>query len=103
MTNLDSKIAIVTGGTKGIGYAIAEALLKKGASVYICGRQEQDLKSAIERLSVNGSVNGSVCDVRDVDKQHEAAARPVERAVRAGVQARVRRQTQPVPLVRERP
>jgi 3-oxoacyl-[acyl-carrier protein] reductase len=65
MLNLESKVVIVTGGTKGIGYAIAEALLKRGAIVYICGRKEQDLKSAIDTLSTEGEVSGTVCDVRD--------------------------------------
>ncbi len=65
MVNLNSKIAVVTGGTKGIGYAIAEALLKSGASVYVCGRNEPDLKAALEKLSVTGKVGGGVCDVRD--------------------------------------
>ena len=64
MKELDQKTAVVTGGTKGIGYAIAEALLQSGASVFICGRDEADLNSAIERLSVGGMVAGTTCDVR---------------------------------------
>ena len=68
---LKNKTAVVTGGTKGIGYAIAEALLKNGADVFICGRGESDLRSAIEKLSASGNVDGTVCDVRDEDSVRE--------------------------------
>ena len=64
MATLTSKVAIVTGGTKGIGYAIAEALLKNGSAVFICGRDEGDVVSATEKLSASGNVQGLVCDVR---------------------------------------
>lgn len=63
--DLTSKIAVVTGGTRGIGYAIAEALVNNGARVLVCGRSQTDVQSATERLSANGSVKGVVCDVRD--------------------------------------
>ena len=65
--DLSSKIAIVTGGTKGIGYAIAEALLESGASIFICGRNENDLNEALEKLSGEGKTAGIVCDVRGED------------------------------------
>ena len=68
MTNLNSKVAVVTGGTKGIGYAIAEALAKNGANVFICGRDERDLKAALEKLSGSGNSAGIVCDVRNEDQ-----------------------------------
>jgi 3-oxoacyl-[acyl-carrier protein] reductase len=58
-------VAIVTGGTKGIGFAIAEALLNEDASVFVCGRNEKDLASAIERLGSICEVAGALCDVRD--------------------------------------
>jgi 3-oxoacyl-[acyl-carrier protein] reductase len=64
----EKRAAIVTGGTKGIGYAIAEALLKNGANVIICGRHITDVKKAVESLSVHGSVDGELCDVRSEDQ-----------------------------------
>ena len=65
--NLDGKVCVVTGGTKGIGYAIAEALLKNGAKVLICGRSRPDVQAAAERLSAFGQVEAASCDVRDED------------------------------------
>lgn len=62
---LERKVAVVTGGSKGIGYAIAESLLKAGADVFICARDRSDVKRALEDLSkLAGRVGGEVCDVR---------------------------------------
>jgi NAD(P)-dependent dehydrogenase (short-subunit alcohol dehydrogenase family) len=68
MTFLTEKVAVVTGGTKGIGFAIAEELLRNGSKVLICGRDKADLKQAVERLSATGSVDGEICDVRSEDQ-----------------------------------
>ena len=65
---MKGKVAIVTGGTKGIGFAIAEALLKEGATVFICGRAKRDLNQATEWLSKHGPVESDVCDVRSEEQ-----------------------------------
>jgi 3-oxoacyl-[acyl-carrier protein] reductase len=64
---LANKAAIVTGGTKGIGYAIAEMLLRNGAKVVICGRDRADGQAAAEKLSAFGEVEAVSCDVSKED------------------------------------
>ena len=44
------KVAVVTGGTRGIGRAITERLLREGASVVFCGRSEETVRSAAREL-----------------------------------------------------
>ena len=66
--NIDGKSAVVTGGTKGIGFAIAESLVKSGANVFICGRSRTELRDAVAELSKCGVAAGEICDVRSEDQ-----------------------------------
>jgi 3-oxoacyl-[acyl-carrier protein] reductase len=61
--NLKGKTAIVTGGTKGIGRAIADALLSEGVSVCISARKQDEIEMTVRELG--RSTVGFVCDVRD--------------------------------------
>lgn len=68
--NLTGKTAIVTGGTKGIGRAIADALVREGLNVCISARSADEIEAAVADLNElnGGNVVGAVCDVRDHDE-----------------------------------
>jgi len=66
--NLTGKTAVVTGASKGIGFAIADALLKQGANVFVCARDKSELRRAIDKLSQHGHAEGEVCDVRSEEQ-----------------------------------
>ena len=72
---------VVTGGTAGIGLAIARSLRGQGHGVFICGRNAGRLEAALnalQRESQSPPVGGVVCDVRDlqsVERMIEAARR----------------------------
>jgi NAD(P)-dependent dehydrogenase (short-subunit alcohol dehydrogenase family) len=77
---LANKVAVVTGGTKGIGYAIAEKLLDSGASVFICGRTVPAVEEALKKLAERGKAVVCVCDVRD-DEQVRSMLSDCERVL----------------------
>ncbi len=67
--SLRGKTALVTGGTRGIGFAVARSLAGAGANVGITGTTEKGVNRAIEDLVQDfpGKVAGKVADVRDSD------------------------------------
>ncbi len=67
------KTALITGGSKGIGYAIAEALLREDWKVAITGRKAKDVDEAVTKLNAikKGNAIGLVADVRNFDQQKE--------------------------------
>ena len=75
MESLSGKIAAVTGGTRGIGRAIAERLLREGASVAICGHSAESTTRAVDEMAPLGRVFGHPADItqfEDVKKLFEA-------------------------------
>lgn len=65
--DLTNKSAIVTGGTRGIGRAIATALVTEGANIYVSARKRSEIDETVDTLAAlgKGRTCGLVCDVRD--------------------------------------
>ncbi|AEW93060.1 MULTISPECIES: SDR family oxidoreductase [Streptomycetaceae] len=78
MSTPDSgRVALVTGASRGIGYAIAEALVARGDRVCVTGRNEDALKEAVARLGADRAI-GVAGKAHDVAHQAEAVARTME-------------------------
>ena len=89
---MKNKVAIITGGSKGIGYGIAEEFLKEGAKVLICSRSEEQGKEAIVNLKEFGDVSyiqadvSNLCDLQNlVDKAVELYGRLDVYVANAGI------------------
>ena len=80
MKEIKDQVALVTGGSKGIGYGVAESLVALGADVVITSRHREEVEDAARRLSEGGPgrAKGYECDVRDLDAQRRVVARAVE-------------------------
>ncbi len=70
---LKGKVAIVTGGGSGIGFAIAKQLLMLGAEVVISSRKEERLMAAVKTLTAFGKVRYTVLDIREVEQAEQLA------------------------------
>ena len=72
---LEGKKAIITGGTRGIGYAIAARFIEEGAVVTVFGSRQETADKAVEQLLATypeAKVWGRTCDLADLDAVTEA-------------------------------
>jgi len=66
---LEGKVAVITGGSSGIGFATAKRFVEEGAHVVITGRREKELKEAAARIGKNvTAVAGDITRVEDLDR-----------------------------------
>ena len=75
---LNGAKVVISGGSQGIGLAVAKTFLAEGAIVQIAARTDAKVSAAVEELSASGTATGYVCDVADYDAtvawmQHAAA------------------------------
>jgi 3-oxoacyl-[acyl-carrier protein] reductase len=80
MTNLHGKVAIVTGGTKGIGRSIAETLVQEGVDVCVSARQRSEIDQTVAALVdlKKGRLLGVGCDVCDYSQVKALFDRTIE-------------------------
>ncbi len=69
MGKLSGKVALITGGTSGIGFATAKLFVAEGAHVYVTGRRQDKVDEAAKALGRSGTgVQGDVANMADLDR-----------------------------------
>ena len=77
---MKDKVAYITGGTKGIGFGIAQVLLKHGIKVAVSGRKQEDAEEAARILSDDDTkVFGIASDVKNFEDQKTAVSEIVKK------------------------
>ncbi|PKA98182.1 NADP-dependent 3-hydroxy acid dehydrogenase YdfG [Flavobacteriaceae bacterium MAR_2009_75] len=79
MKELKDKVAYITGGSKGIGYAVAEKLLASGMKVAISGRTLQTVRKAADQLGDESQVIGLASDVSKLRDEEEAVKKIIDK------------------------
>ena len=79
MHQIKGKTALITGGSKGIGYGIAKSLLEQGMNVAITSRSQQAADEAATELSAYGNIIGIASDVRNLESEQNAVRLTVEK------------------------
>ena len=70
---LEGKVAVITGGSSGIGLATAKRFVAEGAYVFITGRRDSELSRAVKEIGTNVSpVQSDVANLRDIDRLYDA-------------------------------
>src|ERR1700674_3053824 len=82
MSKLLGKVAVITGGTTGIGFAAAKLFVKEGAYVFITGRRQKELDAAVSAIGNNiTGIQGDVASMADLDRLYktvEATGRRID-------------------------
>src|SRR5882672_4558729 len=90
MGKLQGKVAVVTGGTTGIGFATAKRFVDEGAYVFITGRRQKELDEAVKAIgSEVAGVRGDVSKLQDLDRLRDREGEGKDRC--PGRQCRHRR------------
>jgi NAD(P)-dependent dehydrogenase (short-subunit alcohol dehydrogenase family) len=77
---LAGKVALITGGSSGLGFATAQLFIAEGAQVFITGRRQAELDEAVQQLGVNATgVQGDISKPEDLDQLFEAIKRKTDR------------------------
>ena len=76
MDKLQGKVAVITGGTEGIGLATAQLFVKEGAYVFITGRRQKELDEAVKAIGSNVTgVQGDVTKLADLDRLYDTVGK----------------------------
>ena len=76
MSRLKNKVAVITGGTSGMGLATARRFVEEGAFVYITGRRQTELDKAVSLIGRSvAAVQGDVSNLADLDRLYAKVAR----------------------------
>jgi glucose 1-dehydrogenase len=69
MITLKDKVAIITGGTRGLGFGIARAFVQAGAKVFVASRSAESVEKAVSVLKgMGGEADGVICDVGSLEE-----------------------------------
>lgn len=69
MNSLSGRVAVITGGSRGLGFSIAQAYVREGAAVAIASRNEKNIETALVPLRAGGGrASGIPCDITDLEQ-----------------------------------
>ena len=75
MKRLEGKVAVITGGSNGMGLATAQRFIDEGAYVFITGRRQNEIDSAVKQIGKNNNnvtgVQGDVSNLADLDRLYD--------------------------------